>query len=214
MRLTPYWKKADLKKWRPKLFLGYSDITFLHQWLQNELGFVSFHAPLVGQISEPDLKEFVENTLALSTRKKEAWSECELHRKGKARAILQGGNLAMIQTAGPAALPKRDMILALEDVNEAHYRLDRRVWELIHAGYGPYVKGLVLGQFFQCGKSEARRFAWSTVLESLEKLCSRGPILVNARFGHGLKRQRILPLGVEVEVDGRSFRWRKPLVQD
>lgn len=214
MRLPQYWKKSDLKKWKPKLFLGYSDITFLHQWLQNELGFLGFHAPLVGQISEADLSDLIENTLALGARKSETWAECGLYRKGKARGILQGGNLAMLHTAGPAALPKRNMILALEDVNEAHYRLDRRVWELIHAGYAPYVKALILGEFYQCGKSEARRFEWSWVMETLEKLCPKGPILIKARFGHGLKRQRILPLGAEVELNGRSFRWRKPLVQN
>jgi muramoyltetrapeptide carboxypeptidase len=214
MRLPQYWTPQELKRWKPKILLGYSDVTFLHQWIHNRFGWVGFHAPLVGQISSADIKDLLTNVQKLGTRKAETWSECRLIRNGSAKGILYGGNLSLIQTHGAAELPRRKMILALEDVNEAHYRIDRMLWSLIHSGYSDWVEGIILGQFFQCGKNEKTVFEWQWVLETLKKLCPHGPILSGAAFGHGLKRQRILPLGAELQVEGRRLRWPKPLVQD
>lgn len=213
MRLLPYLHKFNLKKWRPKIFVGYSDVCFLHQWLSNRLGWLSFHGPLVGQISKTALVNMIEEVLRLPDRKAEVWSECRLIRKGQAEGRLVGGNLSMLQTSGEAALPREKLILALEDVNEYHYRIDRMIWALIHAGYSRFVKGIVLGSFHQCGKVEKNPFPWEWIRESLEQLCPDGPILEAAQFGHGLKVQRLLPLGMKLRLKGKEFRWQRPLVQ-
>jgi len=122
-----------------------------------------------------------------------------IQRGSPASGRLVGGTLSLLSTVGEFRLPQEPVILCLEDVNEDHYRLDRLVWTLIDAGYGRFVRGIVLGTFHQCGLRDSRKFPWPTVLESLRQLCS-GPIVQVKSFGHGLKRQVILPLGCRAKL--------------
>ncbi len=201
---------------RPKIFVGYSDVTYLHQYLQNQWGWKTFHGPLTGALPPAALKSMMKDLLALPSQSSaETWSEAKVLSGGKsskARGRLVGGNLSLLQTSGPAALPKNvPLILALEDVNENFYQIDRMLRVLVDAGYRENVKGLLLGTFVGCGKDDARTFRWSRVQESLRELCA-GPILKNIRFGHGLKTQRLLPLGSQVEVSGKKIRVLGPVV--
>src|SRR5690606_30890809 len=136
--------------------------------------------------------------------------EVKVIQKGRAKGMLVGGNLSLLQSFGPSALPRRPLILALEDVNEDCYRIDRMIWSLIHAGYGKWVKALILGTFHRCGK-DRDQFPKSKLIESFKTLCY-GPIWWGAKFGHGLKTQRILGLGSLVEVREKELRYLHPLV--
>ncbi|MBN8555028.1 MAG: LD-carboxypeptidase [Deltaproteobacteria bacterium] len=213
VRTFSHISKTQIQKWKPKIFVGYSDMTYVHQILQNEMGLVSFHGPLSGFLNKKDLKVFVQSLLDLPRAQKQKWSEVKIYKKGSARGKLLGGNLSLLQVAGRAALPKVPMILAIEDVNENFYRIDRMIWTLIDAGYAPFVRGVVLGKFLSCGKDDSKIFGWSRVMQSLQKL-TRGPIWQNANFGHGMKRQRLLALGCEVEMKNRSLIVRESIVSD
>jgi muramoyltetrapeptide carboxypeptidase len=191
-----------LKHASPRFVLGYSDCTFLHQWIQNQLKWISFHSPLVGFLKKPDLRVFVQALMSLPDRQADLnlGTARVLKRRGSASGRLVGGTLSLLRTAGPSQLPQEPMILCLEDVNEDHYALDRLIWNLIDAGWSPFVKGVILGTFEKCGLRDRKKFPWSAVLESLEQLCA-GPIVQVKSFGHGLKRQAILPLGCRVSLN-------------
>ncbi len=207
VRLVHQLKKSDLKKMEPKLFVGYSDTTYLHQFLQNEKKMLSFHGPLVGQLSKQDLHYLMRQLCALSkSPATQTWSEIEnIGSSQRAHGRLVGGNLSVLQVTGPAQLPKEPLILILEDVNENYYRLDRMLWTLIDAGYARYIRGMIIGHLEKCGKDDRKTFKQERLYQTLRSLC-RGPIWVGARFGHGLKRQRILPLGARIELHGHRLK--------
>jgi len=200
---------AKIKRdWIPKIIVGYSDFTFAHQWLQNRLGWMSFHGPLVGMLNEHSIHYLLEQLLALSQRQ-EPWhfsKRASIGGNTKVEGILVGGNLSLLQTTGIAALPRESIILALEDVNESFYRLDRMIMNLWYAGYADHVRGIVLGTFEGCGKADAKTFQWKRVCESLKRLTS-GPIVHVPVFGHGLKEQKLLPLGMRVRLQSSSLQF-------
>jgi muramoyltetrapeptide carboxypeptidase len=160
------------------------------------------------------MRAFVKDLLSLAKRpNSEAWSEVKnVGAKASARGKLVGGNLSLLTTLGPAALPREPVILALEDVNENHYRLDRMIGNLIDAGYARYVKGIVCGRFLNCGEKDRTSFPFSKIISSLRQL-TRGPIWLGARFGHGVKHQRILSLGVKAALSGKKVSWRESAVE-
>jgi muramoyltetrapeptide carboxypeptidase len=211
-RIIPQLDVRALKKAQPRIFVGYSDLTFMHHWHLNVLGRVSFHGPLLGHLQKTDLRAALREIEALSSRpQKQVWSEARVIRGGQARGLLVGGNMSLLQSAGVAALPKTKMILALEDIHEDFYRLDRMIWNLIHAGYDQWVEGVLLGSFKNCGRKDHRVFPRSIWIESLKRL-TQGPLLEACRFGHGLRRQRILPLGLSVQMRDREVQFEEGAV--
>lgn len=204
-----------LKKLPPKIVVGYSDATYLLQWVQNQLGWMSFHGPLIGALSGARLKSFVKEIFHLSFQPaKHDFSEVKVVAGGGrlARGRLVGGNLSLLSLKGPAALPQEDIVLVLEDVNENFYRIDRMLRSLLDAGYDRFVKAVICGSFHGCGKDDRKTFGFRRVLETLQELTD-GPIWVNARFGHGVQKQRILPLGALVEVRGKRISFREGVVR-
>jgi len=205
MRMLAEIRSSQIKKWQPKIIMGYSDITCLHAWIINQLKWPSFHGPLIGFLNASEISQALGSLMSLEGKtREEFWAEVEVLSEGEASGYLYGGNLSLIQTAGPAALPKKPMVLAIEDVNEDWYRLDRIVWSLIQAGYGDYVKGIIVGTMEACGKKDEENFGVKKFQESL-KVLSSGPIWWAGNFGHGLKVQRILALGLRVKMSNKKL---------
>ncbi len=237
---TPQELRRIKKQWLPKIVVGYSDFTFAHQWIQNQLGWITFHGPLVGMIPKKSLQGLVRELMSLPSTKC-SWSikSHQVLKKGslkgrgtisgaqaingkatmfgaqgpssEAQGRLVGGNLSLLQTSGWAALPKVPMILAIEDVNEPFYKLDRFLMNLWYAGYAPFIKGILLGSFHKCGLADGRTFGWSRVVETMRCL-TRGPIIGPLDFGHGLAKQRLLPLGVRVKLRPSSIDFVDPWI--
>src|SRR5439155_6167363 len=68
---------------------------------------------------------------------------------GKARGRLVGGNLALLTAlvGTPYAPDYSGAIVVIEDVNEAHYRIDRMLTHLRLAGAFAACAGIVFGRF-------------------------------------------------------------------
>lgn len=213
MRLLPHLEKMNLKRWRQKAFVGFSDITFLHQWIQNRFGWKTFHGPLVGELAKKDIKKLCTQVEDLKELPKtQVWKEAKPVRSGKAKGVLVGGNLSLLQTSGPAALPKKDMVLCIEEINESYYKMDRMIWQLIHAGYKEHIKAIILGTMKGCGKADAKTFKLSRFMKSVEQLTD-GPIWRSAKFGHGLKQQRLLVLGSLVQLQSNKLKYLESVVE-
>ena len=76
---------------------------------------------------------------------------------GEAEGVLVGGNLTVLATSAgtPLTHGAADSIAVLEDVGEEPYRLDRSLTQLLRSGWFAGVRGVVLGQFTDCGRDPA-----------------------------------------------------------
>jgi muramoyltetrapeptide carboxypeptidase len=119
--------------------------------------------------------------------------------------VLAGGNLSLVVSmaaGGRLALPT-GAILALEDVTERPYRLDRMLTSLRLGGHFAELSAIVLGGFTQCD-------AGSDGVTALDVLTDRTaglgiPVVASAPFGHGAPN-RAFVLGAEAELAGRTLR--------
>lgn len=137
---------------QPKWVIGFSDITVLHAQIHNLCGIASIHGPMChGFMGEPTEKPWIDTLHAML--KGEAihyFSEGdEQNRKGIARGVLTGGNLAiMAHLCGSRSQPDtKDKILFLEEVGEYKYAIDRMLLTLKRAGMFEGLAGLVCGGF-------------------------------------------------------------------
>jgi muramoyltetrapeptide carboxypeptidase len=179
---------VDLLDWpalsaSPKVFLGSSDVTALHE----RLGTASWFGPMVATSA------FVHDDLARERLRKALFTGVASYGgtcvvPGVARGVAFGGNLSLLG----AVRPPPGAVVLLEDVGEPPYRLDRMLTVLLRSGWFADVSGIVLGSWTDCGDS-------APVLR--DRLDGLGvPILGDVPFGH-CAGQLTVPLGVEVELD-------------
>jgi muramoyltetrapeptide carboxypeptidase len=193
---------------RPKLLVGYSDVTVLQAYLWARLRWPSLYGPMVaegwnrgaGNLSGYELNSFLDATGG----KRESWSialDAEPLARGQATGVLVGGCLKLIETTlgTPWELDTRGAILFLEDRGEKPYQIDRTLLHLMQAGKFRGVRGIVLGDFPDC---EAP--AGSTV--SVRDVCRRilmplhVPIIYGAPIGHTMRPMLTLPIGVRARL--------------
>lgn len=184
----------------PKWLVGFSDPTVLH-CESNRVGVASLHAANVAGVGRADERARQLWLSALThaaqprTYRGIAWSSASV------RGPLVGGNLTvltMLAAAGRLQLPD-GCILAIEDVSEASYRIDRMLTVLRLGGYLARVAGFALGQFTRCGQGPYR----VPVEEVLREHVSSYPTVAHLPFGHDLPNCP-LTLGVDAVLDGAN----------
>ncbi len=204
----------------PKVLLGYSDITALHNAIHQRTGLVTFHGPIAGQnFTDYTYAEF--NKVMMQAQHPVALGEAppfdaapgRVERDnrittfvgGRARGRLIGGNLTLIASVmGTPFQPDfRDAILFLEDVHEAPYRIDRMLTQLWLAGVFDQVAGVVLGKFTDAG-TDGNTFSLEQVFEQRFGQL-KVPVVRGLMIGH-VKDQTIVPVGGQAELDGDSGR--------
>lgn len=192
---------------RPRWIVGFSDATTLHVEA-NARGIASVHAPNVTGLGRAiTAAERASLIAALETpRAPLAWTDLHVVHAGRAEGPLVGGNLALVAAmagSGRLAIPP-GAILALEDVTERPYRIDRMLTSLALGGHLARVAGLVLGDFTQCEPGPD-----GTRLEDVlaERTRALGvPVLAGAPFGHGARNHAFV-LGRRVELSGTAVRF-------
>jgi muramoyltetrapeptide carboxypeptidase len=155
MRLLPDvdW---DALRARPRPLIGYSDITALHCGVAAEVpGLVSFHGPTARAVLTPFSERSLVAALTGTGDPCGAAPEARTLRGGRATGRLAGGNLALLAAlAGTPWAPRFDgAIVVLEDVNEATYRIDRMLRQLLLAGAFDGCRGIAFGQCTACPRS-------------------------------------------------------------
>jgi muramoyltetrapeptide carboxypeptidase len=201
MRLLRDIDFAALKA-NPRPLIGFSDITALHAAIHSECGIVSFHGPT----ARGELTEFSRDSLLRAVEAQvdpcgEAPSARVL-RPGKARGRLAGGNLALIASlmGTPWSVDFAGAILIIEDIDEAVYRVDRMMRQLLLAGALGKCAAIVAGDFRPpAGEtSEGNRSVDEVIAEAAEE--AGIPCLAGAPFGH-IDDQWTIPLGALAELD-------------
>jgi muramoyltetrapeptide carboxypeptidase len=185
---------------RPKLFVGFSDICALHAALQCS-GWVSVHGPVLTQLGNHGRKSAEALFSLLEDPSPPPLLQGAPAVAGVAEGPVIGGNLSVVtRLLGTPFFPPADgAILALEDVGERPYRIDRMFQHLKLAGVFERVRGLALGAFTE---SEEPGGAWTAQEVLAELATSVGlPCAMELPIGHGAVN-RPIPLGARAVLDG------------
>ena len=185
---------------RPRVFLGFSDISFLHCAFQKEVGQVVFHGPMAANLaflSQPPERDRFLLDLLMDPDARPTITDPGLRalRPGRAAGPLVGGCLSILHvTLGTRwEVETRGCILLLEDHREPAYRIDRMLTHLKLAGKLDGIAGLALGNL---------DLPLDEVAPIVDEVLGDAPIpiLAGLPVGHG-KVNVPLPLGVMAEID-------------
>jgi muramoyltetrapeptide carboxypeptidase len=208
---------VDLLDWEalaaagPKVLLGFSDLTALHQAFGRRLGVSTLHGPNVSGLGSGDeeSREHLRRTLFSPADALVLIPEPgRTLVGGRAEGVLVGGNIAVLaaDVGTPTSLPAAGCVAVLEDVGEEPYRLDRLLTQLLRSGWFDEVRGVVLGGFTGCGDDDVVR----RLLE--DRLGGLGvPVLLGAPLGHA-EPNLAVPFGVPalLDADAGTLELREP----
>jgi muramoyltetrapeptide carboxypeptidase len=181
---------------KPKIVVGYSDATALLLFLQQRCGAAVFNGPFVSD-GHAGLSRLLSTLRGGSDSL--VISRLQTLRKGRVRAPLTGGNLSLLahSIGTPFEVETRGRILFVEEVNEAPYRIDRMVRQLVLAGKFRSIRALLVGRFTGCGAA-VRRKAEEILLEAAG--ARKIPVAAAFPAGH-TAGNRAFPLGVPALLD-------------
>jgi muramoyltetrapeptide carboxypeptidase len=203
----------DLIARKPKVIIGYSDITALLNAIHKRTGLVTFHGPVAASALEPySLENFRRVVMKAEPAgllepppKKPAEIVDRANRviklaPGKASGRLIGGNLTMIASLmGTQFAPDTTgAIVFLEDVREELYRIDRMLTQLAMAGMFNKIAGFVFGRCSQCDV-KGPTFSLEEILRDRFGNAPF-PAISGLSFGH-IEQKLTLPVGAMATLD-------------
>lgn len=186
---------------KPKLLIGFSDVTALLNALYAHTGITCLHGPVFKNLHKHKESKHLLDLLEGKTSKI-PFKKRDILKSGKAKGHLIGGNLSVFQYL-PQTMPNKfwkDGILFLEDCNEELSRLDRMFLHLKRLGVLKEIKGLLIGQFTNIPESGT---PFGFTLSDLIEEHTEGldiPIIMNMPFGHGDVLHPI-PIGSKTTLD-------------
>jgi muramoyltetrapeptide carboxypeptidase len=201
MRLLEDWQWSSITA--PKWLIGFSDITAL-LWSLDRQGIVGIHGPLLTTLA--DEPEWSRDRLFQLVTGQPVPKLCgDSWIGGVARGKLLPCNLTVAtHLLGTRIQPDlTGSILAIEDVTEAPYRIDRLLTHWRLTGALSQVAGIAIGRFSQCDPpADSDSFTVEEVLR--DRLTDLNiPIVANLAFGHD-GANAALPVGVEAVLDGNT----------
>ena len=202
MRIADNLNFEGFKK-SPKWLIGYSDITVLHNKVNN-LGYETLHAMMAVNMEQ---NKTIENSIDslkaalfgnLSTY---SLASNKANRLGDAKGVLIGGNLTLLtaQLGSATQLDTRDKILFIEEIGEYKYHIDRMMQSLKRAGYFEHCAGVVVGDMIEI-KSNSPAWGSSTEALIMEVLKNyEFPVAFGIPSGHA-PENRALIFGRSIEL--------------
>ncbi|MGH3506240.1 MAG: DUF4031 domain-containing protein [Nocardioidaceae bacterium] len=197
----------DLLDWRrmaetePKVLVGFSDVTAMHQACATRLGLATVHGHVVTSLGASDAKSRERLRVLLFEPESAAdlldGQDVTTVVGGVAEGVLVGGNLALLaaELGGPSSRPARGGIVLLEEIDEEPYRIDRMLTQLLRSEWFDRVAGIVVGAFTDCGDPAEVE----AVLE--DRLVPLGvPMVSSVDVGHTATTLP-MPLGVVARLD-------------
>jgi muramoyltetrapeptide carboxypeptidase len=189
---------------RPKLLLGYSDVTALSAALLARTRGLCLHAPFVAELGKPEAFHAPSLAAMLAGRAvRRRVAARDVLRGGAARGRLMGGNLTvLVHLLGTPHMPSlRDAILFIEEAGEEAYRVDRLLNHLAMSGALRHVRAVVVGQMLV--PATRREFPGDRSLDDVlrDHLLPLGvPVVTGVPAGHGEGKWTI-PIGGTASLD-------------
>lgn len=195
---------------RAKVFLGFSDVTFIHAFLFSRLGWTTFHGPMFHHWSRcsPYTLDAFRSAL-MDVAPFEVLPEpdgvgLDPLVPGVAEGVLVGGWLAgLVDLIGtPWELDLRGSILFFEDVRRPPRDIDRLLSILVASGRLQQCAGIAIGEHEQCGRDAYAKLRpifreWIAPLGI--------PAIARLPIGHGA-HMATLPLGARARLDATQGR--------
>ena len=211
-------KKSDFTK-RPTWVVGFSDITTLHE-ISTCAGLMSIHGTMgtfMAASGGKDTSSIVMRDMLLGKIPRYIMPANEMNINGSATGTLVGGNLMTftpVVGSSADALKYDNIILFIEEVEESMHNIDRQVNMLQKSGIMDRVKGVILGEFTDCGSE----FDYS-IQKMLTDFFAQFsiPVIVDFPAGHGDINMRLIMgatcvmdvrskgAGIAFKVDGESY---------
>jgi muramoyltetrapeptide carboxypeptidase len=194
---------AGLDQARPKVLVGYSDVTGILEAVAVKLGWTSLMGPMVSESEFAESYSFTSLLRCLMSPEQVEplrFESATTVTGGVARGVTVGGNLSLVSGSigTDTSRPARGGIVLLEDEDEDDARIDVMITQLRRSGYLDGVSGIICGTFHDCGTVEQVHPVLADRLGGLGV-----PMIAWANLGHGGHVQTF-PLGVAAELDADS----------
>lgn len=197
----------EVIKNNPKIFWGYSDITFLHTAIRQETGLVTFHGPmLASDIGKEDVNQVSKDTFQQLFEPADLNYSVEISLieemvPGSAGGPLVGGNLSLLSSSmgTPYEIDTKGKILLIEDINEEPRAVDRMLNQLYMAGKLQEASGILVGDFNNCVPEWELSLSLDEVITHYIKLADR-PTLKGFKMGHCTPHIAV-PFGTDARMD-------------
>ena len=189
----------------PKWIVGFSDITTLHG-LWTRAGVMSIHGTMSSFLASggTDATSTLMRDILLG---KIPRYEVPAHKEnitGQASGVLVGGNICTfapnLGTQADATLGK-DIILFIEEVEESMHNIDRQFNILAMNGVLDRCKGVILGEFTDCGSEFTYDSVEAMLCDYLKDY--KIPVLCGFPAGHGYVNLPLV-MGEKVSMDVRK----------
>ena len=175
----------DLLRHRNIPIIGYSDVSALLLAAYSRGCTKLIHGPMLcSSLAHPHPATIAAFKECLNGKTAPLPSDFKPHfiKHGSAEARLFPVNLTMLcNLIGTPFMPDlKECILAIEDVNEAAYSIDRMLAHLKNTGILKRLSGLIFGQFTDAEDSEYLPEIFTEYAEFIN-----GPVISDFPFGHG-----------------------------
>ncbi len=197
--IIPYLKPSDFKA--EKIYMGFSDCTNLHYYLNKNLGLSSIHGPHVSAAFKKLNNMNINNKIHILLKNPHIYSDTfknlkllNTSTKNKILAKLIGGNLTTLVSIIATKIDKgsKGDILFLEEVQEPAYKINRMLTHLNQSRFLLGVKAIIFGHFSHSNKKEEKLI--KKVLKQWA-LSQKFPVLSGLQAGHIHKKNNPFWLG-------------------
>lgn len=185
----------------PKVFVGFSDSTALHEAFAVRLGLVTLYGPVaagIDFIKNARAQDHLRATLFAPEQVRTLGSSGVALAPGRARGVTLGGCLTLLATGFGTPHSRAGAsggLLLLEDVGEPPYSVDRALTQLLRTGWLDGVAGVALGSWDRCGPYAELRPVLADRLGALGI-----PVVEELGFGH-CEGAVTVPFGVRAVLD-------------
>lgn len=200
-RVMPQLDLSEFRN-RPKLIVGYSDLTTLLSYVSSTLGVACLYGPVVAGLADSDDRTLLslENALTSTEPLKMESKNLKVIGSGEAEGRLLGGCLSLLTSSVGTeyCIKGKGAILFIEDHGEKVYRYDRMLTQLKNAGILKMFSGIIFGAMGLVEEeSDSKEYLWKMIGELLHDF--KGPIVYGLSSGHILPFIT-LPLGVKCSL--------------
>lgn len=220
LNLLPYLNQQVnvLKKVSPKVVVGFSDVTAIHNFVNDKLGWTSVHGVLAalnkdlyailpgrlrGNPSIPKINDQQPIPSIASLYKRGVIYKhvmpLNLAAKNSVSAELVGGNFTLVYSTFSTKYEPdwSGKVLLLEDVGVSPRQLDRSLHQLLFKKHLD-VKAILFGRFFSLTPSTQEILIFKTALEKFAEKFHK-PVYYYPTIGHGRRNVPLL-LGANVSI--------------